>query len=188
MSLTSKWVAFLLVLLGAGIGVVSLYTASMAGIMTKMGLVGADAGRMIEVNELARRTRGIESRYVCDIWSVGNKIPHYWSSKGLEKLDLMRQMGEQRIECAITFIKEGNADRGIYTMVKGLYYLKNRYWELRPRVEQDRSLCSLAKAQQYEAWVEGYLGASEGSAREVVGKIYKEVEEERARVEELCIE
>ena len=183
-----QWAARLLVLVGVGIGVVSLYTASMAGIMAKMGLVGADASRMIDTNELARRTRGVETKYSCDMWSVASKIPAYWGAGGSEKIEKMKEMGETRIECGISYIKAGNVERGVYTMVKGLYYLKNRYLLLRDWVEQDRRACSLNGEHQYESWVEAFLGASQGSAQQVVMKIYKEVEEERARVEEICIE
>jgi hypothetical protein len=188
MGKSGKLMQILLLVIGGGIGVVSLYTASMAGVMAKMGLLGADAGRMIDVNELARRTRGMKQEYRCDFGSVVSLIPRYWGARGDGRLAIMQKLGEQRIECGINYVKNGNAERGVYTMVKGLYYLKNRYLALRGAVEKERANCELARDHHYEAWVEAYLGASTGNAEQVVLKIYKQVEEERSRVEELCIE
>ena len=98
------------------------------------------------------------------------------------------ELGQERIECGVNYIRVGNIERGVYTLVKGLYYLRNRYIELRRIVEQDHAKCQLLGQYPYETWVEAYLVASEGNAHQVVLEIYKQVEIERVRVEELCIE
>ena len=72
--------------------------------------------------------------------------------------------------------------------MKGLYYLKNQYGELREIVEMDTAKCSLLGNTRYESWVEGYLLSTQGRAHQVVLEVYKQVESERARVEELCVD
>ena len=51
----NKLLGYVLVLIGVGIGVISLYVASFAGVMGKMGLVGGGFDQAIDRNELARQ-------------------------------------------------------------------------------------------------------------------------------------
>ncbi len=181
-----NWGIALLLMMGIGVGVVSLYMASLTGVMAKMGLVGGDIAQSIDTNELARRTRGMESQYRCDIWAVTRAIPNYWRLRGEGRVEAAKELGQERIECGIRYVRAGNFERGIYTMVKGLHYLRNRHGELRVSVAQASSKCGLVGAPIYEGWVEAYLTSAEGNAQRVVLDIYKQVEVERAGVEELC--
>ncbi|KKU45090.1 MAG: hypothetical protein UX62_C0042G0004 [Microgenomates group bacterium GW2011_GWA2_46_7] len=181
-----NWLIVLLVVIGVGVGAISLYMASLYGVMTKMGLVGGDLHQSIDVNELARQLRSMENQPNCGIINVSKKIPYYLSLQGESRAQLAGELGRERIGCGIKYVQIGNVERGVYTLVKGLYYLKNHYGEIREMVEMDRTKCSLLGDSLYESWIEGYLLATKGRAQQVVWEVYKQVEGERARVEELC--
>lgn len=183
-----NWGIGMLLLVGVMVGAVSLYSASLTGVMNKMGLVGGDLRQAVDVNELARQLRMTAQTRDCGLWSVTKRIPYYWGLRGEGRIEAAGRLGQERIECGIKYIQAGNVERGAYTLVKGLYYLRNRYSELRSLVEQDKAKCELLGLYPYETWVEAYLVASQGNAHQVVLDIYKQMEIERVRVEELCIE
>lgn len=177
-----------LVLIGVGVGCMSLYMASLSGIMAKMGLVGGDFSQAVNYANLDKQLMKQDIRVDCRIVSVAKKIPNYLFSKGSERVDLSGQLGGERIICGVGHVNNRNVERGVYTIVKGLYYLKTHYSEMRILVEKDRESCQLLKNPDYERWVEMYLNSTEGRINEVVLNVYKQVESERARVEELCMD
>ena len=182
-----NWLAVILVFLGILVGVISLYTASLAGVMGKMGLVGGDFSQEVDVNELARYLRE-EEVPDCRPKTTMGKIPQYLLSRGQERLILSGELGSQRIICGVIYTQNQNVERGTYTVVKGLYYLKNYYGDLRRMVQTDESKCGLMMPSKYEGYVEGYLNATRGRVNEVVYEVYKQVEDMRAGVDELCID
>lgn len=183
-----NWLVVLLVVLGVAVGFVSLYMASLSGVMGKMGLVGGDYRQAVNSNELARQLVLQKSEVNCGFIAVAKKIPRYLISKNEERVQLAGELGGERIICGVHLVQQGNVERGVYTLVKGLYYLKTHYGEMRIIVEPNRDKCSLLTNPDYERWVEGYLRSTEGRIHEVVLNVYKQVESERARVEELCID
>lgn len=183
-----NWLIILLVALGVGVGAMSLYMASLSGVMTKMGLVGGDFSQSIKVNELARQFISQKETVHCEVWRVAGNVPNYIFSKGEERVKLAGELGGERIMCGIKHVQEGNVERGVYTIIKGLYYLKSSYIEMRALIQTDVTLCRLLQEPKYERWVEGYLMATEGRAHEVVLDVYKQVEGARAGVEELCLD
>lgn len=182
------WLGIILVGIGLAVGVISLYFSSLSGVMNKMGLVGGGLVQSVNLNELARRMRGVTYADDCGFWTVTKKVPGYLGMRGEERVRLAGELGRERIGCGIRYVQNQNVERGVYTIVKGLYYLKNQYGELRGMVENNRDDCALLGSVEYGDWVEGYLMATEGRAHQVVLEVYKEVERERAGVEELCIE
>ncbi|MFH2085468.1 MAG: hypothetical protein ABII21_01605 [bacterium] len=182
-----QWLMIVLVIVGLLVGVVSLYMASLSGVMSKMGLVGGDFSQSIDVNELARQLVGQKEEFSCSVWHVAGHVPGYFFAQGEQKAMLAGQLGGERIICGIRLVQNGNVERGVYTIVKGLYYLKNYYVEMRVLIEKDPKKCNLVES-KYERWVEGYLLATEGRAQEVVFGVYKQVEAARVGVEELCID
>lgn len=184
----NNFLVVLLVILGCSVGVMSLYMASLSGVMGKMGLVGGDFSQAIRVNELARQVMAQKEEGKCNVLEVAKKVPGYLFSKGEERVVLSGELGGQRIICGIKHVLAGNVERGVYTIMKGLRYLKGHYTELRILVEGDSSKCELLTSPVYERWVEGYLLSSEGRVHEVVLEVYNQVEASRGRVEELCTE
>lgn len=184
----NKWLIALLVFIGISVGAISLYTASFSGVMAKMGLVGGDFSQSIKVNELARQLKSLDSGIDCSIWQVGKKIPFYLLSRGVDRVELSGELGGERIICGVRLVQSGNIERGVYTIIKGLYYLRSHYLEMRILVEVDNSQCRLLKSPVYERWVEAYLLSTESRVHDVVLEIYKQVEQSRAHVEELCLD
>lgn len=182
----NRWLVLLLMLVGIGVGAVSLYMASLSGVMSKMGLVGGDFRDSIKTNELARILIAHKGSANCSVWQTAKSVPGYLYTKGEEKVVLSRELGGLRIMCGVRQVQSGNVERGVYTLMKGLYYLRAHYSELRILVQADRNKCELLDEPEYESWIEGYLMATEGRAHELVLNVYKQVESERSGVEELC--
>lgn len=182
----NRWLILLLMLVGMGVGAVSLYTASLSGVMGKMGLVGGDFRHSIDTNELARLILKNKGTTACGFWATGRSIPAYFYNKNEDRVRLSRELGGQRIVCGVRYVQAGNVERGVYTMMKGMYYLKGHYSELRILVQANVGSCELLEEPEYESWIEGYLMATEGRVHQLVYDVYRQVQTERARVEELC--
>lgn len=182
----NRWLVLLLMLTGLGVGAVSLYMASLSGVMGKMGLVGGDFRDSIRANELARLILAHKGSANCSVWQTTKSVPGYLYAKGEEKVVLSRELGGLRIMCGVRQVQGGNVERGVYTLMKGLYYLRAHYVELRILVQADRNKCELLDEPEYESWIEGYLMATEGRVHELVLQVYKQVQIERGAVEELC--
>lgn len=183
-----NWLVYLLVVMGFLVGGMSLYMASLSGVMAKMGLVGGDFRQSIKKNELARQLRGRDEEVDCGIWSVARQVPAYLLSRGEQRVNLAGVLGRERVICGIRLVQSGNVERGVYTLIKGLYYLKDQYAGMRTLVQQDPGKCQLLAKTEYESWVQGYLLATEGRVHDIVFDLYKQVERERVGVEELCID
>jgi hypothetical protein len=183
-----KWLVIFLILLGVGVGIVSLYMASLSGVMGKMGLYGGDFSQSVRANDLARALRGQKQSVECGIWQTTASVPSYLVSRGESRVKLAGSLGGNRIICGVMSVQNGNIERGVYTIMKGLYYLKNYYDEMRVIVERDKSKCEILGNPESERWIESYLMATEGRIYDVVLELYKEVEGSRARIGELCSE
>jgi hypothetical protein len=182
----NNWLVLLLVLIGVAVGMVSLYMASLSGVMGKMGLVGGDFSQSIDANELARQLRFNKAETDCGLWSVSRKVPKYLVSKGVERVNLSGELGGERIVCGVVLVQNGNIERGVYTILKGLYYLRLHYSEIRALVESDRRQCNLLTTSGYERWAQAYLMSTRDRVHQVVLELYSQVESEKSRVEELC--
>lgn len=182
----NNWLVVFLVMIGVFIGAASLYMASLSGVMGKMGLIGGDFEQSIDSNELARQLRFEHLEVDCGLISVSKKVPNYLFSKGIERVVLSGELGGERIMCGVGLVKRGNIERGVYTILKGLYYLRQHYSEIRSLVQEDANQCVLLDNPEYERWVQAYLLASKDRVHQVVLELYKQVESERAGVEELC--
>lgn len=168
----NNWAVILLVLIGTVVGVISIYMASLSGVMGKMGLLGGNFEGSIKINELARQFLSQKETVQCGIWSVARHVPSYLISKGETRIRLSGELGGERIICGVRLVQSGNVERGVYTIIKGLYYLKSHYTEMRIMVQEDPGQCRLLVSPEYERWVEGYLIATEGRVHEVVLDVY----------------
>lgn len=182
------WLVGWLVLVGFIIGGMSLYMASLSGVMAKMGLVGGDFRQAVNRNELARQLREQHDQVDCGLWRVAEQVPAYLVARGERRVNLAGELGKERVICGIQLVQSGNVERGVYTLIKGLYYLQSQYMEMRVLVEADRGQCQLFSKIGYEAWVQGYLRATQGRIHDMVFDLYKQVERRQARVAELCID
>lgn len=184
----NNWVVLFLVMIGVTVGAISIYMASLSGVMGKMGLVGGDFSQSIKVNELARQVMFQTEPIDCSTWAVVKDVPNYLFSRGIQRVILSGSLGGERIICGVKLVQGGNTERGVYTIIKGLHYLRSHYTEMGVLAREDRAQCGLLTNPEYERWVEGYLLATEGRVHEVVLDIYKQVEGARAGVSELCLD
>lgn len=182
------WLVGILVVGGALVGMMSIYWASLSGVMSKMGLVGGDFGQEIDQNALSQSVRSQGEPPDCSVLETMILAPRYLLSRGQERVVLGGELGAARVGCGVRQVQEGNVERGIYTITKGLYYLRSHYGALRSLVQVDDLYCRLLDEGGAEGWVEEYLLASAGRAHDSVYEVYKQVEEARGRVAELCID
>lgn len=183
----NKWVIAVLVFIGISVGAISLYTASFSGVMAKMGLVGGDFGQSVQVNELARQLRD-RGKMSCGMWQVTKSVPQFLLATGERRVILAGELGQERVICGIGLVQQGNVERGVYSIIKGLYYFKGQYSEMQQLVRRDNNHCQLLSKMSYESLIHGYLRATEGRVHDIVFDLYKQVEVERAGVDELCEE
>lgn len=177
-----------LLTIGILVGGISLYMASLSGVMGKMGLVGGDFSQSIKGNDLARQIMARDDQTNCNLWEVVKHVPGYMFLKGEKRIMLSGELGNERVICGIKLVQAGNVERGVYTIIKGLHYLRSHFAELRELVQSEKGKCELVGDPLYEEWVEGYLVATEGRVHEVVIDVYHQVQSARSRVEELCTE
>ncbi len=181
-----NWLVVLLVCGGVVVGGISLYMSSLSGVMAKMGLVGGHFEQAIDTNQLARLFVEQNDSVDCSLWQVTKRVPSYLMSQGEERVVLGRELGGVRVICGIHLVQHHNTERGVYTIIKGLYYLKGHYTAMRVLVEVDPSKCLLLRTPDYSEYIEGYLVSTQGRVHEVVLDLYKQVVYARNRVEELC--
>lgn len=181
----NNWLIISLVLIGSIVFAISIYMASLTGVMGKMGLVGGDFSQDIDKNELARQMRDKEEDN-CSTWVVLQSVPKYLLSRRELRVVLAGELGEKRVVCGIDLVREGNIERGVYSIIKGLYYLKGKYSEMQQLVRQDNANCNLLDKTEYESLIQGYLRATKGRVHDIVFDLFKQVERERIGVEELC--
>ncbi len=177
-----------LLTIGILVGGISLYMASLSGVMGKIGLVGGDFSQSIKRDDLANQIRARGDQTNCNLWEVVKHVPGYMFLKGEKRIMLSEELGNERVVCGIKLVQTGNVERGVYTIIKGLHYLRSHFVELRELIQNERGRCELVGDPVYEEWVEGYLVATEGRVHEVVIDVYRQVQSARSRVEELCIE
>lgn len=180
-----NWATHLLILIGLSIGAISIYSASLSGVMGKMGLVGGDFTKDIDKNELARQLRD-RKQLNCGMWQATKSVPEFLIANGERKIVLAGELGEERVICGIGLVQKGNVERGVYSIIKGLYYLKGQYSEMQQLVRKDNKKCLLLEETNYDNLIQGYLKATQGRAHDIVFDLYKQVEIERAGVDELC--
>ncbi|HBD02464.1 MAG: hypothetical protein UX38_C0001G0109 [Microgenomates group bacterium GW2011_GWC1_46_16] len=183
-----KWLVAGLVAMGVSIFVISLYLASITGVMQKMGLVGGDVSRAVKQEVLVEVVAEAGGIPQCDYWEAVKMIPQYLTTSPSRRIKLGLQMGEVRIACGVVYSLQGNVERGVYTLIKGLYYERTNTQELLKLVESDKQNCVLFSADRNYGYVEAFIEASEGNARIAVENLYREVGEVRGSVAERCID
>lgn len=178
----------LLLFFGITVGVVSLYFSSLAGLMGKLGLVGGDLHQAVHANDLVRNIYEVGTTPSCDWWRSITPVPRYLFSPAKDRIELGLSLASRRIACSVVYTLDGNVERGIYTMIKGLYYERANHLEMLRLVEEDSAYCSLFDPTRSYGYVEAYLGSSEGNARESIWTLFDDTQRLRQKVSERCID
>lgn len=175
-----------LIVVGVGIFLFSLYTASLVGLRRQLGLVGGDLSQSVDVNRLYRGLVEVGTMPSCEYWKSIMPVPRYIFAKPLEKLQLGRELSSGRINCAISYLLAGNSERGVYTMLKALRYDLTGAQILNELAKTDLSICGLLQTNSSYGMVETYLDSVEGNARGIIEREYNEVMRLNRQNAEVC--
>lgn len=132
-----KTLIFLLILCGIGVAAVSVYDASLTGVMKKMGLVSGDYSNAYDQGLLAEINDENLQNQKCDFVSAIAHLPEYMMGIGGVKMKLAYDLGNQRILCGYKQLLNKDIERGTYTLLKGMRYIQTGY-EI---VEGQNNLC-----------------------------------------------
>jgi hypothetical protein len=179
---------FFLLFFGVTVGLVSLYFSSLSGLMGKLGLVGGDLNQAVHTNDFVRNVYEVGTTPQCAWWDSVKAVPQYLFSPADSRVELGLVLAQRRTECGVVYILDGNIERGIYTLLKGLYYERANHLELLRLVEKDTSYCTLFDDHRSYGYIEAYLQSSEGNARDSIAPVFAEVEGLRQSVSERCID
>lgn len=182
-----NWILLLgLVGVGTAIFFFSLYTASLAGLKRQLGLVGGDINQEVRVNRLYRTLLEVGSVPSCNYRQAVAAIPHYIFAQGAEKVGLGRELARMRVECALAYTLAGNAERGVYTMLKALRYDQAGLLLIEREISKDMANCTLYQTSVAVGYIEAYIESTTGVARGVVEREYAEVQRLNERIIEQC--
>lgn len=177
------WWSILLLVVGMGIAVFSLYELSVVGTIEKFGLVGQAGTDMFDQNELVREVEK-------DAWWKCNKglevvgSIQYYLSSGKQKIDLGYQLGETRIKCGIEQVMRGDGLSGTYKILRGA-----RYWE-NSLIESEKLKldCNDLPNKEYAVRLGTLTRLSRGNARVAIGKAQERVATKIGYAVERCID
>lgn len=183
----ASWLLHLLLItIGTGIFFLSLYSASLSGLRRQLGLVGGDINQEVETNQLYRTILEVGAVPNCNYRQAVLSIPEYIFAQGSEKITLGRELSRRRVECALVYTLSGNAERGVYTMIKALRYDQAGLLLIEREIERDRANCTLYQTRLAVGYIEAYLEATRGVLRAAVEREYAEVQRLNARIVEKC--
>lgn len=183
------WNKILIVfMLGSGflIFLMSLYSASLSGLQRQMGIVSGDVRVNIDNNKLYRGLVDVSGIPNCKWWKASSSVPRYLFTPVSGRVDLGRELGKLRRDCAVEYILKGNSERGVYTLLKSLRYEHVRLLELEREIDADRSNCGQHEIEGDYGIVEVYLSASTGSAYNIIEREFRDVGRLQSRLIELC--
>lgn len=186
MKKTNYVVSAALVVVGIGIFLFSLYTASLVGLRRQLGIVGGDLSQSIDVNRLYRGLVEVGTMPSCDYWKSIMPVPRYIFAKPLEKLQLGRELSSRRVNCSLTYLLAGNSERGVYTMLKALRYDLAGGQIMNELVKENKEHCGLLLTNATYGMVETYLDSVEGNARGIIEREYQEIMRVNRQNAEVC--
>jgi hypothetical protein len=175
-------------MLGIGflIFLMSLYSASLSGLQRQMGMVSGDVRASIDTNQFYRGLLEVGGVPRCMWWKASSAVPGYIFKAADSRVELGRELGRLRRDCAVGYILKGNAERGIYTLLKSLRYDQVRLLELEREIDRNRESCGQHEIENDYGIVEAYLSASTGSAYSIIEREYRDVGRLQSRLVELC--
>lgn len=180
----------ILVIFMLGIGflifLMSLYSASLAGLQRQMGIVSGDVRQSIDINVFSRGLLEVGGVPNCAWWQATIAVPGYVFTSSAQRVELGSELARLRRDCAVGYILAGNAERGIYTLLKSLRYDHMRLLEMEREVDRDRNKCGQHEIEGDYGIVEAYLSASTGSAHAIIEREFGDVNRLQGRLIELC--
>lgn len=182
----NKILVFLMLGVGVVILLLSLYSASLAGLQRQMGIVSGDARRNVDINQFSRGLIEVGGVPDCEWWKASSAVPGYIFTSAEKRVELGRELARLRRNCAASYLLRGNAERGVYTLLKSLRYDQVQLIEIEREIDEDRSNCSKYQIEGEYGQVEAYLSAATGSAFSVIEREYRDILRLQGRLLELC--
>jgi len=178
-----------LVIIGVSVAVLSIYRASVNGLMTQIGLVESDFDTSVERTKLGEAITGLNSTLKCDLFTRLKGTMSFMLGGDEEQGKLAFALGESRINCGAALLSQGKAEEGTYEIVKGFGYLKQGFKFVGERVGVDRRVCSgLPTGSTISETVGEILDATNGKVYEIVWEEWQDVVEVREPVEQACLD
>ncbi len=181
----NKILVVVMLVVGLSILMMSLYSASLAGLQRQMGMVRGDVRQNIDVNKFYRGLIEVGGVAECEWWRATAAVPSYIFMDRSDRVELGRELARMRRNCAVTYILHGNAERGVYTLLKSLRYDQVQLLEVEREIDLDKGNCDKYVAGEY-GQVEAYLSAASGSAFNIIEREYRDVSRLQGRLIELC--
>lgn len=186
-----KWglVGFgLFLLVGVVIAFLSIYKASVGGLMKKMGLIESDFSVAVVQDKLKQISLETKSKLACDLPSRVRSSITFLLSSDQKQGTLAFSMGQQRIKCGTAMLGSGDVETGTYEIVKGMGYLNQGYMFVTERAEVDSRVCEGLPGQELNTTVQEILGATSGKVYEIVGEEWRSIAKVKESAEKLCLD
>ncbi|MFH2019285.1 MAG: hypothetical protein ABII80_01595 [bacterium] len=184
-----KWAKLfpvVLLLMGVGIGMVSLYEASVAGFMRQMGLVGADFRTTVVKEKIEGLARGMETEAKCDLVSKVKGSIEYMAGSPKRRESLAFVLGKERLKCGVRMLANEKVNEGTYEIVKGIGYASQGYELLREQVKTQPEKCEEIPGDEFEKTVNEVLAATTGKIFQVLDFEWQKTLEKRSLLQESC--
>ncbi|MBP9702278.1 hypothetical protein KBD69_01195 [Candidatus Woesebacteria bacterium] len=186
MKKTNYLLVLFLLFVGFCIFIFSLYNASLVGLKRQLGLVGGDLTQSVDVNRLYRAVLEVGGVPSCEYWRSVAPIPRYIFAEDNEKMELGRDLSNQRINCSIDYLLSGNTERGVYSMLKAVRYELAGAQIMERTIKSNPSLCGKLQTNASYGLIEAYLESVEGNARGIIEREYEELQRVNRQNLETC--
>lgn len=172
----------LLVIFGFVVFVVSLYRASLSGVMSKMGIQSSDA-MLFDKAEVRSILTGITNSQCSSSLEIQQTLSYYLSNEK-ERAMMGLTMGEDRIECGLLLASINQESEAVYKIVRGLKYIENGLIK-----RKNLNLCDKAFSDEESFMkVQVVKNITYGSAKVVVGDHVDRINELIRSEQERCID
>lgn len=184
------WKMFLSIFLivGLAIAIYSVYKASVAGTMDKLGLVGADFASSVNREQLADQYVVAKSGIKCGLLNRLSGTIQLLVSADDRQGELSFRLGKNRILCGAEMLSGGIVENGTHEVLKGMGYLQDGYRFVQERAEVDYRVCRFLPEADLEMTVNQILLATEGRVHDLLFDEWAEVRYLREQVDPVCLE
>lgn len=173
---------------GLIIAFLSLYKASINGLLKNVGLVGSDFSTEVVHDELRKAVLLTKGKFSCDLPTRMKGTISFMLASDQEQGQLAFRLGEGRMVCGATLLSQGDVEVGTYEILKGIGYLKQGYSFVSERMDIDRRVCDGLPGAEAAETMSRILEATSGKVFEILSDEWHELERVREPVESACLD
>lgn len=175
-------------LLGLFIALISVYRASVAGTMGKLGLVRSDFAATVNTDSLSDQYLAVASDLRCGIMNRFSGTIQFFLSSDDRQGELSFRLGRNRILCGASLLAASQAESGTYEVLKGIGYLKEGYRFVAERASVDYRVCRNLPETDVHTAMHDLLLATEGRVHELLSDEWGDVLLLQQQVDPVCLE